>query len=108
MGGSGEKRTLPLVAKYADHWNYPTKYNDSGDGLRRARAILDDECARIGRDPKEIRISTSLRSPEGPAAFARKVEEFGDAGTDVVIVVPSSHDVGELETLMSAVEHLAT
>jgi alkanesulfonate monooxygenase SsuD/methylene tetrahydromethanopterin reductase-like flavin-dependent oxidoreductase (luciferase family) len=51
IGGSGERRTLRIVARDADIWN--------GEGepttFARKNAILDDHCAEIGRDPSEIR-----------------------------------------------------
>jgi F420-dependent oxidoreductase-like protein len=54
VGGVGEKRTLPLVARFADVWNVPTY----GLGeLAQKQAVVDAECARIGRDPARIRRS---------------------------------------------------
>ena len=54
IGGVGPRRTLPLVARYADVWNVPTyglsRWEESG---RR----LDEECVAIGRDPATIRRS---------------------------------------------------
>jgi len=51
IGGSGEKRTLRIVARDADIWN------GEGDPATFARknAILDDRCVEIGRDPTAIR-----------------------------------------------------
>jgi F420-dependent oxidoreductase-like protein len=54
VGGSGERRTLRIVAKYADEWN--------GVGLgvesyRQKRAVLEQHCAKVGRDPATIRHS---------------------------------------------------
>jgi F420-dependent oxidoreductase-like protein len=54
IGGIGEKRTLPLVARFADVWNVPTY----GLGeLARKNEVLTQECERIGRDPSTIRRS---------------------------------------------------
>ncbi len=54
VGGVGPRRTLPLVARYADVWNIPTyglaQWEESG---RR----LDAECEAIGRDPGSVRRS---------------------------------------------------
>ncbi|MEA2609037.1 MAG: hypothetical protein QOJ75_1280 [Chloroflexota bacterium] len=51
IGGSGEKRTLRIVARDADIWN------GEGDPATYARrhAILDERCQEIGRDPRSIR-----------------------------------------------------
>jgi F420-dependent oxidoreductase-like protein len=52
IGGSGERRTLAIVARYADWWN--ADGNDPAD-FARLNGILDDHCAAIGRDPSTIR-----------------------------------------------------
>lgn len=54
MGGVGEKRALPLVAREAAEWNY-TRLNQ--DEYRHKRRILDAACREIGRDPSSIRYS---------------------------------------------------
>ena len=54
MGGVGEKRHLPIVAREADEWNY-TRYDF--DGYRHKREVLDRCCKEIGRDPASIRYS---------------------------------------------------
>jgi alkanesulfonate monooxygenase SsuD/methylene tetrahydromethanopterin reductase-like flavin-dependent oxidoreductase (luciferase family) len=46
---------LELVARYADWWNCPTY---SLADLDAKIALLHDACARIGRDPETIRLST--------------------------------------------------
>ena len=54
IGGIGPRRTMPIVARYADVWNIPTY------GLRHWEAserVLTTECAAIGRDPATIRRS---------------------------------------------------
>jgi alkanesulfonate monooxygenase SsuD/methylene tetrahydromethanopterin reductase-like flavin-dependent oxidoreductase (luciferase family) len=54
VGGIGPRHTLPLVARYADVWNIPT-YGLADWEAR--EAVLEGECARIGRDPATIRRS---------------------------------------------------
>ncbi|TDJ23069.1 MAG: LLM class F420-dependent oxidoreductase [Gammaproteobacteria bacterium] len=51
IGGGGEKVTLKITAKYADEWNV---WGDV-DKLRAKMKILDQHCADVGRDPKEIK-----------------------------------------------------
>jgi len=54
VGGMGPRHTLPLVARYADVWNIPVY------GLadwEEKQVVLESECAKIGRDPTEIRRS---------------------------------------------------
>jgi probable F420-dependent oxidoreductase len=50
IGGSGEKVTLRIVAQYADMWN---GFGDPEEAGRLSR-VLDDWCAKVGRDPVEI------------------------------------------------------
>ena len=59
IGGSGERRTLPLAARYAAEWNV---LGVSPDEFRAKSAVLDRACAEAGRDPGEVRrtIMTSV------------------------------------------------
>ena len=57
IGGMGEKRTLPLVAKHADGWNVPYV---SAQEFARLSAILDDRCRDAGREPSSVRRSINL------------------------------------------------
>lgn len=55
IGGGGEKRTIPLVARHAHIWH---AFGDI-DTYRRKNSILIAEADRIGRDHNEIERSTS-------------------------------------------------
>jgi probable F420-dependent oxidoreductase len=55
IGGGGEKVTLRLTAQHAQIWH---GFGDP-ETVRRKNAILDDWCAQVGRDPKEIERSVS-------------------------------------------------
>jgi F420-dependent oxidoreductase-like protein len=57
VGGSGEKRTLRIAAKYADGWNVPFV---SPDTVAHKRTVLADHCASVGRDPGEIRTAVNV------------------------------------------------
>jgi alkanesulfonate monooxygenase SsuD/methylene tetrahydromethanopterin reductase-like flavin-dependent oxidoreductase (luciferase family) len=50
IGGSGEKRTLRITARYAQHWNFVA---GSTEEFARKRDVLAAHCADIGRDPKD-------------------------------------------------------
>ena len=56
IGGGGERVTLRIVAKHADHWNVW----GGPQVLTRKGAILDEHCAAVGRDPKRIRRSANM------------------------------------------------
>lgn len=52
IGGSGPKRTMPLVARYADWWNGVAL---SRDLFRERAALLDDLLRQAGRQPGDVR-----------------------------------------------------
>lgn len=49
IGGQGKEWIVPLVGRYGDGWNAVTGV--TLDGIRERRAIIAQECARIGRAP---------------------------------------------------------
>ncbi|MHB8578177.1 MAG: LLM class F420-dependent oxidoreductase, partial [Dehalococcoidia bacterium] len=51
IGGGGEKKTLRIVAKYANEWNVW----GTPETLRQKIAVLDQHCAAVGRPPAEVR-----------------------------------------------------
>ena len=57
IGGTGERRTLPNVAKYASHWNLPS-YEETlfANKLNSLRFYCDE----VERDLNEIKISTHI------------------------------------------------
>jgi alkanesulfonate monooxygenase SsuD/methylene tetrahydromethanopterin reductase-like flavin-dependent oxidoreductase (luciferase family) len=56
IGGGGERVTLRIVAKHADHWNVW----GGPQVLARKGKILDEHCAAVGRDPKRITRSVNM------------------------------------------------
>jgi F420-dependent oxidoreductase-like protein len=66
VGGGGEKRTLRIAAKYADHWNCWA----GPETMQRKIQVLKEHCAAIGRDP-----ATIVRSANMPLRFSDKPEE---------------------------------
>jgi len=57
IGGSGEKKTLRTVAKYADQWNAM----GSVEKLRRKVQVLREHCDAVGRDPAEITFTAGCK-----------------------------------------------
>lgn len=107
IGGGGEKRTLRAVARYAQHWNFP---GGGVEALTHKRAVLEEHCADIGRDPSEIMISTHLRIPDegGIPALVDEAAALGEAGLDLGIVyLAPPHSPKVLEPLAEALSTLA-
>lgn len=57
IGGSGERRTLRLVAEYADEWNATLAAHDTYDQKTEA---LVRHCEAVGRDPDTIQRSMMI------------------------------------------------
>jgi probable F420-dependent oxidoreductase len=95
IGGSGEKVTLRLVAQHADIWN---GFGDPAEAGRLSR-VLDDWCARVGRDPDEIERSVLLTQPE---EIARAEEYPANGITHLIIGVgPDRTDLEPVRRLVA-------
>jgi len=60
IGGRGDKVNLRIVAPYATIWNG----QGEPDVLRRKNRILDEWCAKVGRDPNEMERSAQIFGPQ--------------------------------------------
>jgi F420-dependent oxidoreductase-like protein len=83
IGGAGERKTLRLVAQYADACNI----FDTPE-LAHKLQVLRDHCARLGRDYDEIEKTAQLRFDLGPRGehVERTIEhlhELADLGIQV-------------------------
>ena len=85
IGGQGKKRTLPLAARFAHHWNYS---GTDPEGFAGCQNVLHESCAAIGRDPGEITSSTILRWSGDGAAFRAEVEAMSAVGAEMVAKAP--------------------
>jgi F420-dependent oxidoreductase-like protein len=98
VGGSGERKTLRLVAEYADGCNV---FGDP-ERVRHLMGVLDAHCERVGRDPKEItrtRLGSVLIAPTHEEAM-RKLDAIRQAGADeerlrMTTIVGDPDSVGE-------------
>jgi F420-dependent oxidoreductase-like protein len=103
VGGGGEKKTLRLVAQYADACNV----FGGPEAIARKYAILADHCASVGRDPAEIERSTLQNVRLGPegrggvetsAAVVERFGELSDAGAEhVIFELKDVHEPAYLE-----------
>ena len=105
IGGSGEKKTIPLAAKHFDHLNIIAGF----DELPRKLAVVKENCEKIDRDPATLETSMLVIAIIGEGITADIIPEdfrqqavFGspeqvadqiktkvlDAGVDGVIISP--------------------
>jgi F420-dependent oxidoreductase-like protein len=105
IGGSGEKKTIPLATKYFDHLNIIAGF----DELPRKVQVVKERCEEIGRDPATLETSTLVFAvidenvtpdliPDdfkqsavvgGPEQVADQIKtKVLDAGVDGVILSP--------------------
>jgi F420-dependent oxidoreductase-like protein len=103
IGGAGEKRTLALVAKYADACNLYASANT--DTLRTKLEVLRRHCDGVGRPFDEIERTAigaiDLRaghlSARDAVAYCRRI---GSAGIQHFIVsLPGDYDVAPIEIM---------
>jgi F420-dependent oxidoreductase-like protein len=95
IGGSGEGKTLRLVARYADACNlFDLPTPEFRDNIVRKLDVLRGHCAREGRDFAAIEKTITSRcdfgeDPKaGAAAFLTHLRELAAAGIDHALVSP--------------------
>jgi F420-dependent oxidoreductase-like protein len=108
IGGTGERKTLRLVAQYADACNL-FDIPDAGRTVTHKLAVLAQHCADLGRpyDQIEKTLSTRLEDGETSDAFARRCEAAAALGIEHMVVLTSSPWTAEaLSTLAAAITTL--
>lgn len=106
IGGNGERRTLRIVARFAQHWN--STLTDLGEWRHKCE-ILETHCAEVGRDPTEIERSVNVRLGAGqdPRELQPTIERWRDAGVDVCIVgLGTPHDPDSVQPLAAALAEI--
>jgi F420-dependent oxidoreductase-like protein len=87
IGGSGEKKTLRLVAQYADVWNTT---DSELDVLTHKIDVLTRHCDTVGRDVAEIRKTVGLFAD--PFAdvdgYLKTLERFAELGVETINIGP--------------------
>ena len=107
VGGSGEKKTLRLVAKYADACNLYAFENP--EPVRAKLAVLRQHCEKLGRRFDEIEKTAigafDLRSGGMPARDAiEHCRGLGDAGIQHLIVsLPAVHELAPIDVMAKEV-----
>ncbi len=93
IGGSGEKVTLRLVAQHADIWHG----GGSLEVIAHKLSVLDDWCAKVGRDPSEIECAIELKQDQEAdieAYIALGISHF------VVNHIGPEYDLGRLRDVI--------
>lgn len=92
IGGGGERKTLRLVARYADACNL---FGTSSEQVAHKFDVLRGHCETEGRDYDEIATTVLATRPAlaDPDAFLAQLEELARLGVTEVQVMPDRHPV---------------
>jgi F420-dependent oxidoreductase-like protein len=101
IGGTGEKKTLRLVAKYADATNIPS-FGQGPEFVRHKLAVLREHCEREGRNYDDIEktilwVFVPGRNGERASEIVDQIAPFAEEGVQTVI--GSVLGVDNLQTL---------
>jgi F420-dependent oxidoreductase-like protein len=113
IGGTGEKKTLRLVAQYADACNI---FEMGLDGVRHKLNVLREHCERLGRPYGDIEKTTlghlvlSKDGRNGSSTVEQAVDRFGElAGLGVshaIVSIPGVADEGAFDLVPDLVQRL--
>ena len=101
IGGSGEKKTLRMVAQYADESNLTSGGTEE---TKRKLEVLDEHCARIGRNRSEITVTKLTMVCVAPTmeqamADARELAQLKGWSNDVVDMLKGVLIFGDPDTV---------
>jgi F420-dependent oxidoreductase-like protein len=107
IGGAGEKRTLPLVAKYADACNLYAFENMAA--VRAKLAVLRRHCEAIGRPYEEIErtaigalnLGAGGMTAREAVEYCRRVSEVGIQ--HFIVSIPGDHEITPIELMAKEV-----
>jgi F420-dependent oxidoreductase-like protein len=93
IGGNGERKTLRMVAQYADATNL---FGADGAEIAHKLDVLRRHCDDLGRDYDTIAKTAMARVDpvEDRDGFLAVVEQFAKAGVELVTVQPPEHPPG--------------
>lgn len=106
IGGAGERRTLPAVARWAQHWNYP---GFDSEGMHAKREKLAEACEAVGRNISEITVSQHIPfdAKAGASALADDLAGRSELGLDLAIIyLPPPHDPSVLAPIAAELNAL--
>jgi alkanesulfonate monooxygenase SsuD/methylene tetrahydromethanopterin reductase-like flavin-dependent oxidoreductase (luciferase family) len=90
LAGTGERKTLPLVARYADACSlFDLPGTEFGNEITTKLDALRAQCEAVGRDYDEIEKTIASRlDPADGAAFVDHMGELAALGIDHVLLSP--------------------
>ena len=97
IGGIGERKTLRLVAKYADACNL-----FGGPEVAHKLDVLRGHCEREGRDYDEVEKTVTVMADvsDGPEPFVEQLHALHELGITVAyVMIPGPDPFGPLDTL---------
>ena len=97
MGGRGEKRSLPMMAREAAEWNVGF---DGPEKYAHLSQVMDESCRAIGRDPKSIR-----RSVMTSYLIGRDEKDLRERAHHIGEVIPKYKGISTDEVLADARQH---
>jgi probable F420-dependent oxidoreductase len=93
IGGGGEKVTLRLVAEHAQAWNG----FGPPESFKHKCEVLDEWCAKVGRDPSEIERTVGIR----PGESDDELQAYVDAGaTHLIVMTGHPYDLAPVKRVM--------
>ncbi|WP_433657783.1 LLM class F420-dependent oxidoreductase [Nocardia sp. CA-128927] len=91
IGGSGERKTLRLVAQYGDACNL---FGTSPAEVEHKLDVLRRHCDDVGRDYDELRITMMANNPrpnpDNRDEFVRQMADYAKLGVHSVIITPTT------------------
>ena len=102
IGGSGRRRTLRIVARFANAWNGSGSPEEMADLCH----VLDRHCADVGRDPTEILRTVQVR-PGDLAELPALAEAYARQGVgEVIVMLPSNQPLARAEQVAQLLPRL--
>lgn len=94
VGGTGERKTLRLVAQYADACHI---FAEGADGMRHKLDVLRRHCDDVGRDYAEIEktMGQDMGGPDpaaDPDGFLKLMAGYAEVGVEMVTLMPITED----------------
>jgi F420-dependent oxidoreductase-like protein len=110
IGGSGERKTLRLVARYADACNlFDLPGSGFSDNIRHKLDVLREHCAAEGRDYAAIEktVASNFDRDTTPAELLAHLRDLAGLGIDHVLLSPRGPwDPATLEMVAAALPRI--